>query len=70
MVIALTSMSTLVVLQVQGGNETREVELGKKTVLKLTEKLRDKNYHVYFDNYFNGLPLLEELLQRGTCGCG
>ena len=53
-----------------GGNETREVELGKKTVLKLTEKLRNKNYHVYFDNYFTGVPLLEELLQRGTYGCG
>ena len=35
-----------------GGAEAREVRLGQQTVLKLTEKLRDKNYHVYFDNYF------------------
>ena len=33
------------------------------------EKLRDKNYQIYFDNYFTRVPLLEELLQRGTCGC-
>ena len=36
----------------------------------MTEKLRDKNYHVYFDNYFTSIPLLEELLRRGTFGCG
>ena len=53
-----------------GGAEAREVQLGQWTVLKLTEKLRDKNYHVYFDNYFTSIPLLEELLRRGTFGCG
>ena len=26
--------------------------------------------HVYFDNYYTGVPILEELLQRGTYGCG
>ena len=50
--------------------EARESALGKKTVLKLTEKLRDKHYHVYFDNYFTSIELLEELLQRETYGCG
>ena len=53
-----------------GGSETRKVELGKKTVLKLMEKFCDKNYHVYFDNYLTGVPLLEELLQIGTHGFG
>ena len=53
-----------------GGAEARQVQLGQQTVLKLTEKLRDKNYHVYFDNYFTSIPLLEELLRRGTFGCG
>ena len=47
--------------------EARESALGKKTVLKLTEKLRDK--HVYFDNYVTSVELLEELLQRQTYGC-
>ena len=38
--------------------------------MKLTEKLRDKHYHVYFDNYFTSIELLEELLQRETYGSG
>ena len=70
MVIASTLMSTLVVLQVQGVMRPAKSSWAKKTVLKLTEKHCDKNYHVYFDNYFTGVPLPEELLQRGTCGCG
>ena len=52
-----------------GGNETREVQLGKKNCFETNGKHCDKTY-VYFDNYFTGVPLLEELLQRGTCGCG
>ena len=31
----------------------REIGLVKKVILKLSEKLRGKNNHVYFDNYFN-----------------
>ena len=64
--------------------EARGSALGKKTVLKLTERLRDKHYHVYFDteklpdkhyhvyfdNYFTSVELLEELLQRELNGCG
>ena len=53
-----------------GGMEAQESALGKKTVLKLTEKLRDKHYYVYFDNYFTSIELLEELLQRETYSCG
>ena len=52
------------------GMKAQESALGKKTVLKLTEKLRDKHNHVYFDNYFTSVELLEELLQRETFGCG
>ena len=57
-------------VEVEEYDESSGIELGKKTVLKLTEKIRDRNYmyHVCFDNYFTGLPLLEELLQRGTHG--
>ena len=53
-----------------GGAEAREVLLEQQTVLKLKEKLRYKNYHVYFDNYFTSIPLSEELLRRGTFNCG
>ena len=48
----------------------REVGLGKKVVLKLSEKLRGKNNHVYFDNYFNSVELQERLLGMGLFGCG
>ena len=46
------------------GMEARESPLGKKTVLKLTEKLRDKHYHVYFDNYFTSVELLKEFYKE------
>ena len=52
------------------GMEARESALGKKTVLKLTEKLRDKHYHVYFDNYFPSVELLEEFYKEKLTGCG
>ena len=48
----------------------RKVGLGKKVVLKLTEKLRGKHNHVYFDNYFNSVELQENLLENGLFGCG
>ena len=48
----------------------REVGLGKKVVLKLSEKLRGKNNHLYFDNYFNSVELQEKLLGMGLFGCG
>ena len=31
----------------------REVDLGRKVFCKLTEKIKGKNHHIYFDNYFN-----------------
>ena len=48
----------------------REVGLGKKVVLKLSEKLRGKNNHLYFSNYFNSVELQEKLLGIGLFGCG
>ena len=46
------------------GMEAWESALGRKTVLKLTEKLRDKHYHVYFDNYFASVKLLEKFYKE------
>eukprot|EP00112_Aurelia_sp_Birch-Aquarium-sp1_P015019 Seg3293.2 transcript_id=Seg3293.2/GoldUCD/mRNA.D3Y31 product="PiggyBac transposable element-derived protein 4" protein_id=Seg3293.2/GoldUCD/D3Y31 len=48
----------------------REVELGRKVVSRLTEKIRGKNHHVYFDNYFNGVKLHQELIEHDLYGCG
>ena len=35
-----------------------EVGLGKRVVLDLTEKIRDKRHHVFIDNYLIALSLL------------
>ena len=53
-----------------GGVEAPDVQSGQQTVLKLTGKLRNKNYRVYSDNYFASISLSEELLRRRTLGCG
>ena len=38
--------------------------------MKLTEKLKGKNDHMYSDNYFNSVELQEKLLGMGLFGCG
>ena len=48
----------------------REVGLGKKVVLALTEKIQHKHHHVFIDNYFNSVELIEKLLERNLFGCG
>ena len=47
-----------------------EVGLGKKVVLALTEKIQHKHHHVFIDNYFNSVELIEKLLERNLFGCG
>ena len=47
-----------------------EVGLGKRVVLDLTEKIRDKRHHVFINNYFKSVELIEELLSRNLYGCG
>lgn len=56
------------VYQGRGGNRSDPSGLGvgADVVLKLTSSLPDnKNYKVYADNFFTGLPLIEELQKRG-----
>ena len=48
----------------------REKDLGKKVVLQMTESLRGQYNHIYYDNYFSSISLLEELLERRIYGCG
>ena len=53
-----------------GRKEDREVGLGAHVVKKLTENLKDKYHHVFFDNYFTSFRLLEDLEKDGIYGCG
>ena len=39
-------------------------------VKDLTEKIQHRHHHVYFDDCFNSLPLLTDLLKVGVYGCG
>ena len=50
--------------------EDREVGLGAYVVKKLTEGLKDKHHHVFFDNYFTSFRLLEDLEKDRIYGCG
>ena len=42
------------------------------TVMDLLDStnLLDKGHHVYLDNYYNSLELIEKLPERKTHGCG
>ena len=39
-------------------------------VKTLTNDLKHKHHHVYFDNYFTSYQLLVDLEQDGIYGCG
>ena len=47
-----------------------EVGLATRVVVDLTEPFQHCNRHIYFDNFFTSVNLIEELLRRGTYGCG
>ena len=53
-----------------GRKETRECGLGAHVVKKLTEDLKQKNHHVFFDNYFTSYKLMEDLEKEGILACG
>ena len=44
--------------------------LGHRVVVDLASPFFNKNYHLYFDNFFTSLPLMEELLLNHTYACG
>ena len=48
----------------------KEADLGKKVVLDMVRNLGGKYNHLYFDNYFNSVGLLEEWLEKTLYGCG
>ena len=52
----------------EGDQPTRN--LGENVVKKLSQTLVGGNYHLYFDNYFTTIPLLQQLLQDDIYACG
>ena len=48
----------------------KEINLGGRVVLDLTQKLEGRHYHIYFDNFFTFTTLLSSLLSRGLYACG
>ena len=58
--------------QVYTGKEgnTTEKGLGKRVVKDLTEDLKGKHHHVYFDNFFTSLDLIVDLDKDGIYSCG
>lgn len=51
-------------------NNTTEHGLGARVVKTLTSDLKGKYHHVYFDNYFTSLKLLEDLEKDNIYACG
>lgn len=47
-----------------------ETALGARVVKTLTNELQGKGFHVYFDNFFNSIDLLEFLKKKGILACG
>ena len=58
--------------QVYTGKQANMVEhgLGEKVVKTLTADLQGKHHHVFFDNFFTNVKLMEDLLADGIYACG
>ena len=48
----------------------KEADLGKRVVLDMANDLEGKYNHLHFDNHFNSVGLLKELLENKLYGCG
>ena len=53
-----------------GKSDSAESGLGKRVVLDLARRLEGKKYHLYFDNFFSSVSLLDELLGKGLYARG
>lgn len=49
---------------------TVEKQLGERVVSTLSENIQGKNHRIYFDNYFTGTNLLQNLRKNGILACG
>ena len=52
------------------GDSSREVGLATRVVLDLSLPFQHTNRHLYFDNFYTSVQLVEELLRHGTYSCG
>lgn len=52
------------------GNTVPEVGVGGSVVLDLINKLPEKEFSVFFDNFFTSITLLEKLKEKGLKGTG
>ncbi len=52
-----------------GKQKKRQVGFGEYVVKTLTDGLKKKNHHVFFDNFFTSPKLLEDMEKDG-CGVG
>jgi hypothetical protein len=63
--------SIFLVLYVAGRQEgASEHGLAYDVVITLCESLVHQGYHVYFDNFYTSIALLEALYDRGLLACG
>ena len=53
-----------------GKGTSPEKSLGARVVKTLTEPLKGKFHHVYFDNFFTSAELLMDLEKDGVYACG
>ena len=53
-----------------GKEDSVETNLGAKVVKKLSRTLVGKRYHLYFDNFFSSVSLMEDLLEDELYACG
>ena len=44
--------------------------LGERIVIELATGLEGKNYHIYFDNFFSSVNLMEKMKNNKLCCCG
>ena len=51
-------------------SDTREFGLGERVVIDLTTGLEGKNYHIYCDNFFSSVNLMEKMKNNKLYCCG
>ena len=65
-----TQMVTICQFEIYSFRENVTTNLGESVVIKLARELVRGNYHLFFNNYFTTVPLLEKLLQDEIYACG
>lgn len=53
-----------------GRADGAQIGLGKRVVLDLSRRLHGLRHHLFFDNFFSSVSLLETLLENGLYACG